>query len=175
MRDRDNAVGLFTRIESYEEHRFAARFRFDGGVDRFRFSGDLLPRANPGFVEIGGFVARILKNDRATFRSVCGRAKEVPERPVRAVETGEKQRAEAPLTSLCPIERRAISFRGERESGGSAMLTKPAHYRLKSREIDVVERDTSRAEALEQIEKMVRRALNRDRGEPLRVRELIVG
>ena len=90
------------------------------------------------------------------------------------MKSGEKQGAEAWLAAFRARERFTICFRGERELCGGAMFSKPANNRPKRCQVDVVEIDASGAEPLQQIQQMIWRALDRNRGEVFRVGQLII-
>ena len=78
----------------------------------------------------------------------------------------------SPRCARC--ECRAISFRREGEICVRPVLEKSANDGAKRWQIDLVEVDAGAAQSLEQTEKMIRRALDRDCGETFRVRQSLV-
>ena len=172
VRGGDNGFGLFARVEAGEEQGGAIRLaRFDGPRAVW-LRRRLFPGADPRLVEIGGFVARILQENRAVFRGVRGRAEQMPERPVRTVKSSEKERVETPLAVLRASERVTVSFgaRGRNLLPSRCLRNRRTTGRNAGRSI-VVEVDPGIAQSFEQIEKMIRRALNGDGGETFGFRE----
>ena len=87
------------------------------------------------------------------------------------MKPGEEKGAEARFATSCATECRAISFRREGEICVCSMLEESADNRAKRRQVYFVKVDSRGAEALEKVEEMIRRSLDRDSGEAFGVRQ----
>jgi len=65
------------------------------GGDRLRGAECFLPGSNPCFIEIARFIPRVAQNDGCLYGGGRCCTQEWPERPVRRIESGNQQIAEA--------------------------------------------------------------------------------